>query len=66
MTGKPITKWRVSTGDFAAYRRAETAEDAKKLIYFRLKVTMKIRGRRYRDVTAGWTVEPAARQPRRG
>lgn len=66
MTGKPMTKWRVSTGDFAAYRKAETPEDAKKIVYFRLKAAMKIRGRRCRDVTAGWTAEPAARQPRRG
>lgn len=63
---KPTTKWRVSTGDFAAYRKAETAEGAKKTLYFRLKARMGIRGRRCRDTTAGWTVEPAARQPRRG
>lgn len=59
-------KYRIETGGFAAYRRAQGQVEAMKLLYFRMRGAGRFpRGARFANATASWVCTPAARQPRR-
>lgn len=60
-----ITKYRIETGGFAAYRKAPSQVEAMKLLYYRMKgKDRSLHGMRFADATASWICTPATRQPR--